>query len=641
MTLAPLLALLLLPADPVRAVAYVRADPDGLGTGVVIDADKRWLLTCRHVVGERKTAEVFFPDPRFSEREEYLARRDELRALGRLVTGKVLRTSDDLDLALLELDALPPGTPAVPLSDSPPSVGEAVYAVGNRGDLDTLFNVSPGAVRQVGKLADGYAWQGRLLAKDAPAVLLQLPVEEGDSGGPVLNARGELVAVVSGLRRRASLATLGIRADAVRAFLGGNPTPRPPPRSGEAESILRATFWVRPTATDVRTAGVVIDIKRRLVLTSAGGIGPMDRVGVAFPTVEAGTVKGERDSYRDPLAVHLAGGWHVGTVLHRDPARDLALIQLDAFPKGTAAVPFAEIDPDIGEAIAAVSHPAGTEFAFAVSTGSVKQRAKLAFTRTGPKVPASVLQLPAQSNSPGGPMFNGRGELIGVLAAKDAPPLVGYAVRVNEVKAFVGEAELAVAGKLFRDVWAEIGSVNRFAGWAVLAKGDADGALSLHPACVPALLAAGRFDRVLALRPQHSVALLGRATRLLAANEPKAALADLTRLLDLTPADAPARRSLALASAAAGDEARAATEFANVLRLDAEQFDRVKRDIFAHADALERKGESRAADWLLLALSSANDVAGDADLAAGLRRAGAAKDSKGKLLELRRAAGGK
>ena len=227
-------------------------------------------------------------------------------------------------------------------------------------------------VRQTGKLADGYDWQGIRLAKDAPAVLLQLPVEQGDSGGPVVNARGELVALVSGLRRQAALAAIGIRADAVRGFINLPLTPKPSPTEGRGG--LKATVWIRPTATDTRTGGVVIDAKRRLVLTSAAGVGPLDRVGVAFPLVKDGRVVGERDAYRDPVAVHLAKGWHVGRVLHRDPVRDLALIQLDSTPADTPEVKLADADAEVGDAVTAVSHPMGTEFAFAVSTGSVKQR---------------------------------------------------------------------------------------------------------------------------------------------------------------------------------------------------------------------------------------------------------------------------
>lgn len=649
MLLAPLL-LLLLPsplAVSLPAVGYVRADPDGVGTGFVIDREKRWFLTCRHVVGDRKSAEVFFPEVVNGELntdpDAYLSRRDELRKNGRLVKGKVLRTSDELDLALLELDSLPPNTPAVPFADSPLSVGQRVAAVGHRADLPTLWNVSDGVVRQVGKLADGYDWQGTLLAKDAPAVLLQLSVEQGDSGGPVLNARGELVAVVSGLRRQATTAAIGIRADAVRAFVSGRvarslresvSTPFSE-RAGHPNELLKSAVWVRPTATDTRTAGVVIDTKRRLILTSAGGVGPFDRVGVAFPRVKDGQVVGERDAYRDPVAVHLAKCWHPGTVLHRDPARDLALVQLDSLPDGAAAVKLSEATPAPGHVVSMVSHPTGTEFVFAHSTGSVKQRGRFALTRDGRKVPAVVYQLPAQATSPGGPILNSTGELVGVLAAKDAPALVGYAVRVEELRAFVGEAELIALGRRAVNLWAEVDSVNKFAAWHRLAKGDADTAVSLHPACVPALLTAGRFDTVLDLHPLHRDALARRAEVWLTKAEPKKAAADLQRVLDVNPSDADARRRFAFATATAGDEAKAATEFANVLRLNAKQLPQVLTDIFSHADNLERKAESRAADWLVLALTTANTVAKDEAITTAVRRAAAAPDAKAKVLELR------
>jgi S1-C subfamily serine protease len=643
MLLTPFLALLM--PSPVTAalpaVAYVRADPDGVGTGFVIDREKRWLVTCRHLVGDRKSAEVFFPWVRKGEletnREAYLSHRDDLRKLCLLVKAKVLRTSDEWDLALLELDSLPPGTPHLPLADSPLSVGGRVFAVGHRADLNTLWNVSPGCVRQSGKLADGYDWQGALLAKDAPAVLLQLPIEQGDSGGPVVNSRGEVVAVVSGLRRQATLAAIGIRAEAVRQFVRS----REPEASASnldalaSGSRLRSVVWLRPTATDTRTAGVVIDVKRRLVLTSSAGVSPFDRVGVAFPLLKDGQVVGERDAYRNPVAVHLAKCWHVGTVLHRDPSRDLALVRLDSLPDGVGAAKLSDADPDVGEAVTAVSHPTGTEFVFAHSSGSVKQRGRFALTRDGRKLPAVVYQLPAQPTSAGGPIFNSAGELVGVQSAKDGPAMVGFAVRVNEVRAFVGEALLASAVTGLSGLWNEVNTLNKFAAWHRLAKGDTVTAVSLYPACVPALLRAGRFDRLLELDPQHHEALARRAEGWLDKGEPKKAAADLQRILDVTPGDAVARRRFAFATATAGDEGKAAAEFVGVMRLDAKQRADVLTDVFTHADSLERKAESRAADWLVLALTAANTVAKDEVITTALRRAAAAKEPKAKLVELR------
>jgi hypothetical protein len=376
---------------------------------------------------------------------------------------------------------------------------------------------------------------------------------------------------------------------------------------------------------------VVIDTKRRLVLTSAAGVGVLSRVGVAFPMKNVG----ERDTYRDPVAVHLAKCWHVGTVLHRDTARDLALVQLDSLPDGTTAVKLADADPDVGDTVTAVSHPTGTEFAFAHSTGSVKQRGRLALTRDGKKVPAAVYQLPAQPTSAGGPIFNQAGELVGIQSAKDGPALVAFAARVSEVRAFVGEAQLRLIAAPVSDLWGEVNTVAKFAAWSKLATGDADTAVSLHPACVPALLATKKYDRVLQLRPQHRDALASRADVWLTKTEPKKAAADLARILDVTPADADARTRFAFATASAGDEARAAVEFANVLTLDAKQRADVFAAVFAHADALERKAESRAADWLVLALTKLNEVTKDDTIAATLKRAAGVTDAKARLKELR------
>src|SRR3954468_24102862 len=101
---------------PFNGGAWGRAENDGPGGGCVVDADERLLITCRHVVADRKKVDVFFPWYRDGElvtdRREYLRNRDTLRDKKLLVVGTVLKTADELDLALLQLDALPPGTKA-------------------------------------------------------------------------------------------------------------------------------------------------------------------------------------------------------------------------------------------------------------------------------------------------------------------------------------------------------------------------------------------------------------------------------------------------------------------------------------------------------------------------------------------------
>jgi S1-C subfamily serine protease len=196
------------PSPLLASCAWVRAENDGAGAGFVIDTDKKLLVTCRHLVAERAKVDVIFPWFRDGElvtdRRDYLGNRIQLRELGLLVTGKVLKTSDELDLALVQLETLPKGVRAATLALTPPAAGDRLRVIGNRLDLDTVWNLTTGPVRTTGRLSNGYFWRGKKLAENAAVIVGQLPTEEGDSGGPAFNDRGELVAVASALRRQSS-----------------------------------------------------------------------------------------------------------------------------------------------------------------------------------------------------------------------------------------------------------------------------------------------------------------------------------------------------------------------------------------------------------------------------------------------------
>lgn len=611
------------PEAVICSVAYVRADPDGVGTGFVVAGDPPRLVTCRHVLGERKTADVFFP--RFdnggrvrADRTEVLAERDDQRKSGLLVVGKVVASSDELDLAVLELPELPAGVTGLSLTRSVPAAGAPVWSIGCRGDQETLWNVARGVVRQAGPLRDGYFWQGKKLAIDAPGLSVQLPVEEGDSGGPVLNDLGEVVAVMSAVRRRVPGTAIGPDANAVRAMLK-RAEPKEPP--AVPDRLTRATVWISPTATDRRTAGVIVDLKRRWVLTSNKGVGSLDRVGVAFPLFDKGKAVGDRDAYRDPVSLHLSGHWTTGTVIARDVGHDLAVIELDRMPEFAVALPFAEGEPRVGADVRAISHPAGLEFVFAHSNGSVRQHGNLKLSRDGNKVPVTVLQLPAQSTAAGGPIVNEAGELLGILAATDAPVGIGYAVATIEARAFVNSAGLYKFASSGRFLASEFGSLR-----AVLAHltPDADTALSLNPDNLRAQLqrasSVADWDRIVERHPQFAPALRGRAAVYLLKTEPKSAQSDVQRILDVDPADADARLLSARAYAAAGEEPKAATEFANTLRVSPKTRTAVLLAIERHADELDKKGLTTAGDWLLSALTAVAKVLPPTEMASHLKR---------------------
>jgi S1-C subfamily serine protease len=662
--------LLAAPPTPLASCAWVRAENDGAGAGFVIDADRRLLVTCRHVVAERKKVDVFFPWMRGGElvtdRAEYLRNRAALRDRKLLVVGTVLKTSDELDLALVQLDAIPPGARAVTFAARPPRPGEPLSVIGNRLDLDTLWNVTTGPLRARGELADGYFWRGRKLAAGPPVLIGQLPIEEGDSGGPVFDSRGELVGTACALRRRCPLAAVAISSEAIRRFAELPDTPaKEPPRDAIADTLQRATVWVKPTATDVHVAGALIGPD--LVLTCARGLTAGERVGVALPLREGGEWVSERAAYRDPLALHLRGAWRSGIVLARDAGRDLALVRLDSPCEGMKPVSLAGAVPKPADALHAMSHPGGLEFAWVYAGGAVRQRGRVALDagEKAPAVSALVCQLPAQHGSPGGPILNAKGELVGVQSAREGAQMVAYCATTDEVRAFLDvnlhdRPAKTLAGLLARveslpgrcasalaRAFARRAESHRAAGRLAEARRDCDAALSLDPAC-----AAARLCRARMLPPAEAVAeldaanergpflrdaLVLRAELAARAKDFRMARGDLERILDVFPADADARQQLAGALLGLGEDAKAANAIGDALRADPKRLPAIALDLLAQADTLVRKypdSPAVAADWLTKALAAA-EKAGAKSATAVLKAAGGAKSDAARLRALR------
>ncbi len=659
---------------PVASCAWVRAENDGAGAGFVVDAEKRLLGTCRHVVAERKKVDVFFPWHRagtlVTDKRDYLANRQLLRENGLLVTGTVLKTSDELDLALVQLDSLPPGAKAVPLSAREPPVGEPLRAVGHRLDLDTVWNVTSGPLRTSGALADGYFWRGKKLATDARVLIGQLPTEEGDSGGPVVDARGEVVGMVCALRRQCPLAAVAISASEIRRFLDA---PDPPVAKPEplavAEALTRATVWVRPTATDMSVAGALIEDD--WVLTCARGLVTGDRVGVALPLRAGDRWVSERASYRDPLALHLRGAWRSGSVVARDPARDLALIKLDSPSGQMKPLRLADAIPKPGDALHAMSHPGGLEFAWVYAAGAVRQRGRVALDagEKAPLVSVLVCQLPAQTGSPGGPILNAKGELVGVLSAREGAQMVGYCATTDEIRAFLDVSLRNRPAKTLAGLFARIeelpslyssglarGLADRSkshlaAGRIAEAIRDCDSALSLDPGCVAARLvrakmrpddARAELDAAVEKGAFHREALVTRAERAARAKDWRKARGDLERVLAVFPADAEARQRLAGVYLGLGDDAKAADAVRDTLRADPKRLPALAVDWLAQADVLEQKfpdAPGIAADWLTKALTAGemgtSDVKAKAALAEVLKAAREAKTDAARLRALR------
>jgi S1-C subfamily serine protease len=192
-----------------------------------VDKEKRLVLTNSHVVGDKTAATVFFPAAEngqtITDPSHYLKNRTRLGIQGRVVARRQRQ-----DLALIQLPSLPEGVQAVPLAARSVRPGQMMYALGNSGfepdrpadASGALWRYSDGKARLVYRkkfLCAGLG--GALFEVDAEVVETQVPINSGDSGGPMVNDKGELVALTQSQHNKERLVTYGIDVREVRDFL--------------------------------------------------------------------------------------------------------------------------------------------------------------------------------------------------------------------------------------------------------------------------------------------------------------------------------------------------------------------------------------------------------------------------------------
>ena len=131
---------------------------DGVGTGFVVSEDGL-IATCLHVIGEARPIQVQFSD-------------------GKRYEARVVHAWDrKLDLALIRIDAT--NLPALRLGDSDKlRQGTPVVAMGNPRGLQ--HSVVQGVVSALREFDGG------------PMIQLAMPIEPGNSGGPLLDLQGRV-----------------------------------------------------------------------------------------------------------------------------------------------------------------------------------------------------------------------------------------------------------------------------------------------------------------------------------------------------------------------------------------------------------------------------------------------------------------
>ncbi len=175
------------------------------GTAGMIDMDKRLMVTNWHVVMESEDVLVVFPQ--YDNNKALIPERDRYRAIlnnPRLLNksyfvAKVLIRDKKKDLALLQLPKIPPGVSALPLAKEPPTPGRTVYSLGNPGASGALWVFTKGEVRQVyNKKWHVQLTETEIAEMEARIIETSSPTNHGDSGGPLISDRGEMVGVTQG-----------------------------------------------------------------------------------------------------------------------------------------------------------------------------------------------------------------------------------------------------------------------------------------------------------------------------------------------------------------------------------------------------------------------------------------------------------
>jgi len=197
-----------------RSVALILCEAeDGStcnGTGWVLDAKQRLLVTNHHVIEGVSECKVFFPE--FVDGQLVT---DPARSIvpGRAVAGRVVDSDPTCDLAIVQIEKLSPDNPELELAEASATPGQNIHSIaGSAVGSQSLWIYSTGHVRQIvrGILASGY---------EADVLESDMATNQGNSGGPVVDDEGRVVAVVEGARTDARLVSLKVELQSLAAYL--------------------------------------------------------------------------------------------------------------------------------------------------------------------------------------------------------------------------------------------------------------------------------------------------------------------------------------------------------------------------------------------------------------------------------------
>lgn len=204
-----------------HGTAYIQAETaDGRtwsGTGWIMDDERQLMITNLHVTGEKAAGPIqslfaWFPEVKDGEPIhdiQYYVQNIEKIPL------TVIYSDSTRDLAIVKLAKLPEGRHAFRLSDKSAHIGERLHSLaGLPQGSSGLFIYTQGTSRAVYKRSIATGTEIQVLET-------QMPLNRGNSGGPIINDHGAVVGVFEGLMidPGVQLVNMSIDIQEVKQFL--------------------------------------------------------------------------------------------------------------------------------------------------------------------------------------------------------------------------------------------------------------------------------------------------------------------------------------------------------------------------------------------------------------------------------------
>jgi serine protease Do len=274
-----------------------------LGSGVIIDGKRGFILTNKHVILKSKTITVTLKD-------------------GREYTAQIVGADSDSDLAVLRISS-PTALPDITMGDSSNlMIGETVIAIGNPFGFSNTVTTGVISATNRSIRTDDMVYHD-FIQTDAS-------INPGNSGGPLLNINGELVGINTAIYAKAQGIGFAIPINTAKRIISDLI------RYGEV-----VPAWIGITIQDIDE-----DLARYLKASSINGvlvkksepIGPARKFGIRegdiILSINSSNIASEKDFHRVMLA--LSAGEKIDITIWRQGKTKTVSVKTSIFPKELA-----------------------------------------------------------------------------------------------------------------------------------------------------------------------------------------------------------------------------------------------------------------------------------------------------------------